>query len=110
MRSTNEIMIAVQECEPCTEEELRLCIAALQAKLYFAKKAANDMAKAIGDGQTKARFRAAFWKNDADRRFKAMKMPVDEYLGAGNTPGTSEHAERLRFSKAVVKKAIGVEL
>ncbi len=24
MRSTNQIMIAVQECDPCTEEELRL--------------------------------------------------------------------------------------
>lgn len=110
MRTTNQIMIAVQECEPCTEHELRLCIMSLKARLYFAEKAADDMAEAIDGGQANARLRAGFWKNEAEARFKAMKMPVDEYLGPGNTPGTPEHAERLRIGKALFKKATGLEL
>ena len=114
MRSTNKIVIAVQECDPCTEEELRLCIMSLKARLYFAEEAANDMAEAIeagADGKiAAAKLRAGFWRNEAEPRFKAMKMPVDEYLGPGNTPGTPEHAEHLRMSKAIFKKATGVEL
>ena len=109
MRSTNQIMIAVKECESCTEEELRLCITSLEARLYFAEKAADDMAEAI-DGSRGAKFRAGFWKNEAESRFQSMKMPVDEYLGPGNTPGTPEQAERLRISKAIFKKATGMEL
>lgn len=110
MRSTNSIIIAVQECEPCTEQELRLCIMSLKARLYFAEKAADDMAEAIDNGQAKAKLRAGFWKNDAESRFKSIKMPVDKYLGLGNTPGTPEYADRLRLSKAILKKVMGLEL
>jgi len=110
MRSTNQIIIAVDECEPCTEEELRFCIASMKARLYFAEKAANDMADAIESGGVSAKFRAGFWKHEAETRFQSMKMPVDKYLGPGNTPGTPEHAERLRIGKAIFKKATGIEL
>jgi len=114
MRSTNEIIIAVDECDPCTEEELRLCIASMKARLYFAEDAADKMAAAIESDKSTAnlrsKLRAGFWKNEAETRFQSMKMPVDEYLGAGNTPGTPEHAERLRIGKAIFKKATGIEL
>ena len=114
MRSTNQIIIAVQECEPCTEGELRLCIMSLKARLYFAEKAADDMAEAIetgADGKIAvAKLRAGFWRNEAESQFRAMKMPVDEYLGPGNTPGTPEQVERLRVSKAIFEKATGLKL
>ncbi len=114
MRSTNDIMIAVRECDPCTDNELRLCITSLQARLYFAEKAADDMVEAIEaavDGKAaSAKLRAGFWRNEAEMRFQSIKMPVDEYLGPGNTPGTPEYAERLSLSKAIVKQATGMEL
>lgn len=111
MRSTNQIIIAVQECEPCTEEELRLCIMSLKARLHFAESAADDMADAIDRGEHRgidpgkggAKMRAGFWRGEAESRFKAMKMPVDEYLGPGNTPGAPEYTEGLRVSKAIFK-------
>lgn len=112
MRSTNEIMIAVSECEPCTDEELRFCISALGAMLHFAKIAADDMAEGIeGDGTSlKHKVCAKLWKQNAEGRFKSIKMPVDQYLGPGNIPGSPEQVERLRIGKALVKKVTGVEL
>ena len=110
MRSTNQIILDVQECETCTVEELRLCIMSLNARLYFAQKAADDMAEATEMGLPAARMRAAFWKNEAEQRFASIKMPVDKYLGPGNTPGTPEQIEQLRISKAIFKKATGLEL
>jgi len=114
MRSTNQIIIAVQECLPCTDAELRLCIMSLKARLYFAEDAANNMAEAIGPSGTatiaSAKLQAGFWKNEAEARFRAMKMPVDKYLGPGNTPGTPEHAERMQMGKAIFKAATGMDL
>ena len=110
MRSTNEITIAVTECEPCTEQELRLCVAALKARVYFAEKSAGDMAEAIGKGMGPAKLLAGFWNNESETRFRGMKMPVDEYLGPNNTPGTPEHAKRNELHKAIFKKATGLEL
>jgi hypothetical protein len=77
----------------------------LEARLYFAEKAANDMAKAIGNEQRDGKLRAMFWRDGVESRFRSIKMPVDEYLGRGNTPGTPEHAARLGVIKAVLKKA-----
>ena len=110
MKSTNEITIAVQECEPLTDEELRLCIMSLKARLYFAEKAANEMADAIEAGSASAKMRAGFWQRDAETRFQSKKMPVDQYLGPADTPGTPEYAERLRVGKAIFKKATGMDL
>jgi hypothetical protein len=109
MRSTNEIIIAVSECYACTDEELRLCIMSLKARLHFAEKAADDMANAIESG-VNPKLRAGFWKNDAESRFRSMKMPVDKYLGPGNTPGTPEHTRRMNLGKAIFKKATGLDL
>ncbi len=103
-------MVAVQESQPCTEQELRLCVMSLHYQLYSAKKAADDMAGAIHEGKPSMKLRANFWQQDAETRFRSNKMPVDEYLGPGNTPGTPEHQKRLRIGKAILKKATGIEL
>lgn len=114
MRSTNDIMIGVQECGACSDKELRLCIMSLAARLYFAEKAADDMAESIeaaADGKIQAaKLRAGFWSNDAESRFQSIKMPIDKYLGPGNTPGTAEYDDRLSLAKAVLKKATGLEV
>ncbi len=110
MRSTNQIIQAVLECEECTEEELRLCIMSLKARLYFAEKAADDMAAATEKGLPATQMRAGFWKIEAEQRFASITMPVDKYLGPGSIPGTSEQVERLRVSKAIFEKATGEKL
>lgn len=111
MRSTNEIRIAVSECEPCTDTELRLCIAAMGGQLHFAINASDRMSEAIeSDNKVQRLCRAGFWRDGAERRFQSNKMPVDKYLGPGNIPGSPEQVERLKVGKAIVKKATGMEL
>lgn len=100
MRSTNEILIAVQECGSCTDEELRLCIMSMGTMLYFGHLAADDLAATICDPLGNAKVEAATWVNGTKGRFEAWKMPMDEYLGPSGMPGTPEHAERLALSKA----------
>ncbi len=112
IRSTNQIMIAVSECEPCTDDELRMCISAIGAMLRFAKRAADDMSEGIesGGAGVKHKVCARHWKNNADGRFKSIKMPVDEYLGPHHTPGSPEQVECLRLGKAIVKQGTGIDL
>lgn len=112
MRSTNELMVAVSECDACTDEELRCCVSALSAMLHFAKRAADDMSEGIEGGGTsiKHKVSAKLWRQNAEGRFNSIKMPVDTYLGPGNMPGSPEQAERLRIGKAIVKKVTGMTL
>lgn len=111
MRSTNEIMISVQECKPCSDRELRMCIAALSSRLYFAEHAADGMSEAIkSDSSMLPLLRAGYWRDEAEHRFRSVKMPVDEYLGAGNMPGSPEQIQRLTAGKAFFKEVTGLEL
>jgi hypothetical protein len=108
MRSTNNLIIAVTECKPCTDEELRFCISALTAMLHFAEKAANEMSDGIEGGGTSLKHKVCskLWHENAEGRFKAIKMPVDKYLGTGNMPGSPEQVERMRFGKALIEKVL----
>lgn len=107
MRSTLQIIIAVQECEPVEPEELRLALMALSGIGHFIENELDAMIDVVEDGWEPAKLRASFAKETRERMFQAMKKPPDEWLGPRFTPGTPEHAERLRMSK-VIAKAAGV--
>ena len=68
------------------------------------------MAETIRCGGTAGSVQAILWQDNAESRFKSIKMPVDKYLGPGNIPGSPEQVERLRMGKAIVKKVTGMEL
>lgn len=110
MRSTNEIIIAVQDCLPCTDEELRLCIMSLKARLHFAEHDMDELSAAVTAGKPFAKMRAGFWERDREMRFQSMKKPVEEYLGPANTPGTPEYTQRMAGARALFKKATGINL
>lgn len=110
MRSLNEIVIAVQNCEPCTDEELRLCVMALYYRDFQSKWAMDELSVLADKGDSKTRLRALLWLRDADSRFKGGKMPVDEFLGPGNIPWNDEYKRRLRMAEAVFEKATGIKL
>lgn len=107
MRSMNQIIIAVKECEPCSDEELRCCIAALETRQCFAEQAADEMADALNGGnELRGTVAASLWKRNAENRFTVMKKPVDEYLGPNHIPGTDEQRENLRLGKAIFNGAM----
>jgi hypothetical protein len=110
MRSTNEIVIAVKESQPATDQELRYCVLALSAMEYFARHNLNDLVDCVLNENQTVRMRAEFSKNERENRFQSAKMPVDQYLGPRNTPGTPEYEAGVKMSKALFAKATGIEL
>ena len=112
MRSTNEIIIAVKECQPVTEDELKLALCAMSGIQYYLKRSLEKILSDIEDGKPEAmlKYRAGFEKGTLDVVFNAIKMPPDEFLGPGNTPGNPEHKRRLEMGKRIFKKATGQDL
>lgn len=106
MRSTLDIIIAVQECQPVEPEELRLALMALSGIDQFLKNELDALIEAVEEKPIgAAKLRASFARDTRERMFQAMKKPPDEWLGPRFTPGTPEHTEGLRMSKAIAKAA-----
>lgn len=110
MRSTLDICIAVSENEPATDQELRYALQAMGSINHFIKQDLRLLIEAVLDGKPTAKMRAEFARGTLDRMFNGQKMPVDEWLGPGNIPGSPEQQERLRVGKAIFKKATGLDL
>lgn len=110
MRSTLEIILAVKGQQPATDEELRLAVVALSAMETMDQMSMRKLAEAVQDGKPTAKFLAGCALREAEIRFKSMKMPVDQYLGPSNIPGTPENTANVKMAKAIFKKATGQDL
>lgn len=110
MRTTVEIIIAVKECQPVTEDELKLALLAQSGIEHFTREALLDLIEAIRTDKPTVKMKAEFAWGTADRMWNAGKKPPDEWLGPANIPGSPEYAERLAFGKALFKKATGIDL
>lgn len=94
MRPVTEIVLAVQEQQPATDDELRLALLCL---FYDGQMACpSDY-----EGKTQAHLEARARENFA-RRFRMLKADPTVYLGERWTPGTAENLEGRRASKAVL--------
>ena len=112
-RSTLDIAIAVKEAEKgITDEELRLCIAAMSGIEHFYRTALIDLIEVIREGKPQAmvKLKADFAWGTVERMFEAQKKPPAEWLGPQNIPGTPEHDERLKLMKRIYEKATGEKL
>ena len=99
MRTVSEIVDAVQEQRPATEEELRLALLCL---FYDGTMAApHDYEDA---SELKLRMRA---KENFERRFRMLRAEPGKYLGKRWTPGTAENAEGRALSQSVLKAVEG---
>lgn len=111
MRSTLEIIIAVKESQPVTEEELRMALLALSGIDHFRSGTINQLIESI---ESKAQLRidlaAGFAKQQRESLFKAMKKDPVEWLGPGNLPGNPEYEERVKWARRVYEKATGEKL
>jgi hypothetical protein len=110
MRSTLEIIIAVKECQPVTEEELKLALMVMSSIDHFLESELRDLAEAVESGGASAKLRAGFAKGTLERMFAARKKAPDEWLGPGNIPGNPEHDRRLVTAKKLYEKATGQKL
>ena len=102
MRSTLEIICAVKECRPVTEEELRLALVVMTNMEHFVRHELHKLIELIQDGSTSLGVRATLIKDSLDRLFHARKLDPVEWLGAENIPGTPEYAKRQEWALKVL--------
>lgn len=111
MRSTLDIIIAVQESQPATEEELRTCIVAMAAFDYFTSSNLAKLVEAIDSGK---QVRIDIYKSEskkwAETKFCAQKKPMIEWVGEDNMPGNPEYEARRKMFKGIAKAATGLDL
>lgn len=105
MRSTNEIVCAVKECKPATEEELRMALMVMCSTEHFLKLYVQRTLEAMEAGKPSA----AMWAGEAKRfmqetLFKMHKMDPLQCLGPANTPGNPEHDRFYRAGMALVDR------
>lgn len=94
MRTVGDIVGAVQEGQPATDEELRLALLCIFYDWQMATP--SDYA---GKSQLHLEMRA---RESFERRFRVLKAPPGVYLGPRWTPGTVENAEGRASSKAIL--------
>lgn len=112
MRSTIEIICAVKDNKPVTEEELRLCIVVMATTEHIIKRALQKLINAIiaDKPATHLKVRAEFASCTIERMFAAVKEPPTEWLSTEDIPWTPESAARREWAKAVFKSATGIDL
>ena len=96
MRTVNEIVQAVQEQQPATEDELRLALLAV----HYAFGIAVPMQDTSKIGEVLLRVRAA---DNVNLRFRVLKSAPDEYLGPNWTPGTPQNQRQRAQSKRILE-------
>lgn len=112
MRSTIEIIIAVKESQPVTEEELKLALCAMSGIHHHLQESLRKIIEEIRAEKPAPllKMKADFEYGTLERLWNGIKMPADEFLGPGNTPGNPEHARRMEMGKRIYKKATGEDL
>lgn len=112
MRSTLQIIIAVKESQPVTEEELRLALLALSSINHFVQHDLDALIEAIEEGRAAPflKMKAEFSKGNRERLFQGIKKDPQEWLGPGNIPGNPEYEARMKTAKNIFKRATGIEL
>ena len=110
MRSTLEIIIAVKESQPVTEDELKLALLVMSSVDYFLTNDLRQLADAVKADKPSAKMRAGFADGTLERMLAGKKKSPDEWLGPTNTPGNPEYERRLKAGKALFKAATGQDL
>ena len=109
MRSTNEIIIALKECEHVEYEELRMACLVLDSLLFFSHNNIERLLKGgIAAEITKElEFPDAYADLGISKtEYDAMKKDPVEWLGVDNIPGTIGYLERYKISKAIFNKVV----
>ena len=103
-----DIVEAVQEQQPVTEEELRL---ALLCVFYDSQADSRFMADLAGAGDVVGvpAPMMAIAKEHYARRFRMLKADPAVYLGPNWTPGTPENTRQRATSKAILERFLATK-
>jgi hypothetical protein len=104
MRSTLEIIIAVKESQPATEEELRLALLVMSSIDHFVRHDLHELAEAVEAGRLSATWRAKEAMGTLERMFHARKQDPREWLGPDNIPGNPAYEQRYRAAMRLLEK------
>lgn len=97
MRTVSEIVDAVQEGAPATDQELRTALLCL---FYDGSLATKPDFEDASELKLRTRARESF-----ERRFRMMKSKPDKYLGPRWTPGTEENRQGRELSRKIAERA-----
>jgi hypothetical protein len=108
MRSTAEIVCAVKECRPVTEEELRMALLVLNSTEYFLKRNLEKLLEAVeGKKPLILSLRTAEAKRWVQETlFTAHKADPAVWLGPSGTPGNPEHDQFHQLGLRMVERLI----
>lgn len=103
MRSTNEVITAVHNGEPCTEEELRLCILSMRSTVVMVK---SDLARWAVEP-----IKPVHVKLKADLYWREMNnlswaAPLDKRIPPNDRPGHPEFEQRRAVANKVMDKVL----
>src|SRR5260370_36126745 len=104
MRSTRDIVNAVKDGQPVSEDELRVALLVMSAVDAFTWRELYDLIEALEqDEPAKAAAKAAFSKNILERVFKAKREDPAGWPGAVQTAGAYEQDRWLKISKTLLE-------
>lgn len=100
-----DIILAAQCQGPATERELRLALVAVASLMRAAEKSERELAEAVLAGKPSAKLRASLAVGALEARFRARKLPAEDYLGPEHTPGTPENLRLRKAAATLFKRA-----
>ncbi len=101
MRTTAEVIEAARMGEPCTEEELHLCIVSMRTWILLVR---SDIVKWCGDNITLRHVKLkanCHWKHINN----GFNIPLDERVGSDRWPGNPDLYRRREITNKVVAMA-----
>jgi hypothetical protein len=104
MRSTLEIIIAVKESKPATEDELRLALLVMSNMEHLVRRELEALAAAVEQDKPSAKLRVGFARKTLETMFYARKKDPLEWLGPENTPGNPEYERRYAMAIKLLEK------
>jgi len=108
MRSTVDIVCAVKEQTPVTEEELKMALLVMCTTEHFLKRKMEKLLEAVGSGN---KFGVKLWADAATRfmretLFRMHKSDPLECLGPSGIPGNPQHDRMYKAGCALIDKLV----
>lgn len=103
-----DVICDVKDGKDVSKEELYFAVLSFNALEYSSYRQLERMTNA--QSKEHIDFQVKMLPGFLDTRLKSLELPMDEYLGDGNIPGTQEYNDRRKIAYSVLKLATGIDL
>jgi hypothetical protein len=104
MRSTKDIITAVKESQPVTQDDLRMALLVMSTVDGFTWRELYDLIEAVQSDPEQARMKAAFAKGILERMYRAKKEDPETWLGPEQTPGAAAHDRWQQIGRRLLER------